>query len=290
VLAHFFAYKLKDLGVRGRRVVMKKFLKTVALLLLSAIFITSCDKEEDDLILQPTETSTIITGYIRTPDGMPLANIPVSVDYTFKSVFGTALIHKAKGSTDKSGFYKVFFDFPEEESWDFRSSLDFSVDLSSLTSEEYFMAPKYGYSFPYTNELRGKNIECIFTVPHKTNVKVTINNHGQSIKEGDYAIRNMIPFFRCNFIFSDDVPLWGDDYNNLYWLEDVNIPQEGSTSLILPCAVGVKNSIQVVYKGNETIKYGMGIPCSDVKELFVTDNTKDEIVFDYFTPDIPFQD
>lgn len=49
MLAHVFAYKLKDLGVRGRRVVMKKFLKTVALLLLSAIFITSCDKEEDDL-------------------------------------------------------------------------------------------------------------------------------------------------------------------------------------------------------------------------------------------------
>lgn len=90
---------------------MKKYFNAVVFFSLSAILITGCDKEEEDLIPHPSDTSTILTGQIATPDGMPLADIPVSVDYTFKSIFGTSLIHKAKGCTDKSGFYKIFLNF-----------------------------------------------------------------------------------------------------------------------------------------------------------------------------------
>lgn len=112
---------------------------------LSAILITGCDKEEEDLIPHPSDTSTILTGQIATPDGMPLADIPVSVDYTFKSIFGTSLIHKAKGCTDKSGFYKIFFEFQEDGITDFRSSLVFSVDLSTLPADDYYIATKLDY-------------------------------------------------------------------------------------------------------------------------------------------------
>lgn len=267
---------------------MKKGLNTIILFLL-AILVASCDKEEDDLIPQPTETSTILTGRITTPEGTPLANIPVAVDYTVKSILGTSLIHKAKGTTDKSGFYKIFFEFPEDGNADVLSSLDFLVDLSALPSNKYFIASKLDLGFPNTNEWNGKAIECNFTIPRKTNVKATLNNQGQGIKDGDYAVRNKIPFFSCDFAFSSGGQLWSE-YNDLYWFEDVEIPQNGSTSLMLPCAIGVTNSIQVVYRGTETVRYGIGIPCSDMKELRVTANSTDEIVFDYFTPETPYLD
>jgi hypothetical protein len=263
---------------------MKKYFNAVVFFSLSAILITGCDKEEEDLIPHPSDTSTILTGQIATPDGMPLADIPVSVDYTFKSIFGTSLIHKAKGCTDKSGFYKIFFEFQEDGITDFRSSLVFSVDLSTLPADDYYIATKLDYHFPADNEWLGKNIDCTFTIPRKTDAKVVINNRGDSIKEGYYAVMNKIPFFRCDFVYSCGIRLW-DAYNDIYWFEDVDIPQDNSVSLTLPCAVGVTNSIQVVYKGNDTIRYGIGKPCSDMKELFLSDKQDEEIVFDYFTPD-----
>lgn len=88
---------------------------------------------------------------------------------------------------------------------------------------------------------------------------------------------NKIPFFRCDFVYSCGIRLW-DAYNDIYWFEDVDIPQDNSVSLTLPCAVGVTNSIQVVYKGNDTIRYGIGKPCSDMKELFLSDKQDEEIV------------
>lgn len=81
-----------------------KHLSVVAILLSLSFISTSCDREDDELIQQPTETSTTITGQIKTPDGTPLANIPVSFDHIVKGVFATTVIHRAKGKTDKSGF------------------------------------------------------------------------------------------------------------------------------------------------------------------------------------------
>ena len=102
--------------------------------ILSLSFITiSCEREADELISQPTETSTTITGYIKTPDGTPLANIPVSFDYIVKGVFGSTVIHKAKGNTDKSGFYKIFFEIDEKPGMGLHDRYSFSVYYVSNT-------------------------------------------------------------------------------------------------------------------------------------------------------------
>lgn len=79
----------------------------------------------------------------------------------------------------------------------------------------------------------------------------------------------------------------------LYWdepgkwriFENVVIPQGCSTSLMQPCAVGVGNTIKLVYLGDEIVKYLNGLPASDVKVIAATDKFNYEIEFDYFTPD-----
>ncbi len=78
-----------------------KNLPIIATLLSLSFISISCDREDDELIPQPTETSTTITGYIKTPDGTPLANIPVYFDYKVQGIISSTVISKAKGKTDK---------------------------------------------------------------------------------------------------------------------------------------------------------------------------------------------
>lgn len=263
-----------------------KHLSIVAVLISLSYIVTGCDREEDDFIKEPTATSTVVTGYIKTPEGIPLANVPVSVDYKATGLFGSSLIHKAKGTTDKSGYYKIFFEANETEGEGIQRGYTFSVDLSVLSPDNYIIAQKVDYGFSaYRDEWSGKTSNCNLTIPSKKLVKVVINNNGATVVNGRFAVKNMFPYFNNDDDNLYDKLIYWDEPGKWRIFENVVIPQGGSTSLMLPCAVGVENAIQVVYLGDETVKYLNGLPTSDVKVIVATDKSNDEIEFDYFTPD-----
>lgn len=261
--------------------------RSVIPMLLSLSFITiSCDREEDNLIPQPTETSTTITGYIKTPDGTPLANIPVSFDYKVQGIFATTVIHKAKGTTDKSGFYKIFFETDEKPGMGLQSRYTFSVDLSVLPADKYIIAKKIDFGIPVDiyDKWSGSTIIYNFSIPLKKLVTVRVMNDGTPVKEGKYAVKIMFPYYTDGDIFFDDQNFW-EEVGKWRLFESIDIPENGITSVTIPFAVGVDNAVRVVYHGNTEYGYPNGIPASGGKVIEITEGFKDEIELNYQTPD-----
>lgn len=256
----------------------------ITILLSLSFIITSCDRENDDFIAQPTETSTILTGYVKTPDGTPLSGIPVSVDFKVAGILGSSVIHKAKGTTDKSGFYKIFFE-ADNENHGASSGYVFSADFSVLSQDDYIIAERLDYGFTaFKNEWSGSTIKCDFTIPHRRLVDVTVHNDGIPVLNGTYAVRGMFQYLKVEGYLLDDRNPW-NDVSIWHVSESVDIPQNGSTSVTLPCGVGVDNAVRVVYHGDESIGYPSGIPASGGKIIEITGGFSDKIELNYQTPD-----
>ncbi|MDE6170413.1 MAG: hypothetical protein K2F68_04570 [Duncaniella sp.] len=257
----------------------------IAILLSASVLAVSCDREEDDLIPQPTETSTIISGHIETPEGKPLSGISVSVDFKVTGLFGTSVIHKAKGTTDKSGFYKIFFDASNEIGQGMHSGYVFSVDFSSLSQDDYIISEKLDYGFTaIKGEWSGSTIKCDFTIPHKKLVNVTVANSGISILNGEYAVKNEFPYLTVPGYLLDAKNPW-NDVAIWHIYESVEMPMNGTISVTMPCAINGKNSLRLVYHGDESIGYPNGIPASEAKTVEITDKFNDTIELNYRTPD-----
>ena len=89
---------------------MKKVLLYLLALPVVMLLLASCHSEEDDFIDRPDAKSLIIKGVAKTPDGQPIPNIEVKLDYMIMSgIFSTKVYHKAKATTDKDGeLHNVF--------------------------------------------------------------------------------------------------------------------------------------------------------------------------------------
>lgn len=251
-----------------------------------SLIASGCDREEDDIIPVPTETSTFLAGYIKTPEGTPLPNIPVSVDFKVSNMFGTLVVHKAKGTTDKSGFYKIFFDAKEDDQ-SVTAGYIFSVDFSVLSPDDYIISGKVDYGFGgYKEEWIGSTTTLDFTIPHKKSLKVIVKNNGEAVLNGRYAVKNMFNYLKVtgDIDLTDVKEPWNEHFT---WAikESIEISQNGITSVILPFAVGVENTVRIVYLGNETSSYPSGIPSGEKKTIIVTDKSVDEVELDYSTPD-----
>lgn len=263
-----------------------KYLSVVAIFLLFSFITIGCDREDDELIPQPTETSTTITGYIKTPDGTPLANIPVCFDYKVQGIISSAVIHKAKGKTDKSGFYKIFFETDEIPGKGLHDQYSFSVDLSVLPTDKYIIAEKLDFYIPLNNteEWSGSTVNWNFSIPLKQLVTVKVENDGTFVKEGKYTVKNMFSFYTGGLFMWDVQNLW-EDAGKWRIFESIDIPENGTTSVIIPFAVGVDNSVRVVYHGDTEYGYPNGIPASEGKVIEITKGFSDEIELKYQTPD-----
>lgn len=263
-----------------------KKLPIIAILLSLSFITVSCDREEENLIPQPTETSTTITGYIKMPDGTPLANIPVSFDYKVQGFFASTIIHKAKGKTDKSGFYKIFFETDEKPGMGLQSGYSFSVDLSVLPSDKYIIAKKINFNQPIDNSDKwsGSTITYNFSIPLKKLVNVKVINDGTFVKEGKYAVKNMFPYYTGDDLLWDEQNFW-EDAGTWCMYESIDIAENGTTSVTIPFAVGVENAVRVVYHGDTEHGYPNGIPASGGKVIVVTEGFSDEIELNYQTPD-----
>lgn len=233
-----------------------------AMMLLAAI--TSCDREEDDIIPEPTATSTIITGTVSTADGKPLADIPVGVDYENRSIIGTLIQHKAIGKTDSKGHYRIFFEI-DDNSLSATSSYTFSVDLNSISSDDYLIPDERKLSL-LMNPIgrQGETVNCDITVPRKKFVDVTVSNNGVQLEKGNYAVRNVFPYGSG---WKELTKNYWDVNSELMLFESIDIRQSRSTTVKLPCGVGVPNAVTVVYLGNEEVKYGVGQAVSDTVRI-----------------------
>lgn len=213
-----------------------------------SLIASGCDREEDDIIAVPTETSTFLTGHIKTPEGTPLPNIPVSVDFKVSSLFGTTVIHKAKGTTDKSGSYKIFFDAKEDDQ-SVTAGYIFSVDFSVLSPNDYIISEKVDYQFMgYKEKWIGSTTNFEFTIPHKKILKVIVKNNGETVLNGRYAVKNMFDYLKVSgdIDVANVIEPWNE---NSTWTikESIEILQNGATSVISPFAVGFENTVRVVY-------------------------------------------
>ncbi len=262
-------------------------LQIVIMLLLLSFIIISCDREENDFIPHPTETCTTITGYIKTPDGTPLANIPVTFDYKELGFGSTLLIHKAKGKTNKSGFYILFFEADETPGMGMQNGYSFSVDFSVLSSDKYIIAKKIDFDLPINNseEWSGSTITCNFSIPLKKLVTVRVVNDGKYVKAGKYAVKNMFPYYTDGDILFDKQNLW-DEEGKWRIFESIEIPNQGTVSAIIPLAIGVENAVRVVYQGDDSIGYLNGIPASEGKVVNGSEGFNNEIELNYQTPDL----
>lgn len=241
-----------------------------------ALSLISCEKEEDDFISEPTATSTIITGRVCTPEGTPFAGVPVYVDYSRADMLSHVSRHKAKGTTDKNGNYRVFFNLSTEEQES--GALHFNVDLTELSTNEYllpFEDSKIKFIFKGENKV-GETLECNFTIPRKKEIQVTISNAGANLEEGEYAIAHTCSYGDGWHSISNPVFSYvNSDVTNYV---PVKMPSSGSCVVTIPCAVGATNQLQLVHckevlDGYKTV--------SEIREIDGSDISDDDIEFVY---------
>lgn len=264
---------------------MKAFKPLVPVIVVLGVIASGCDKESDDLIPEPTASSTILSGYIKTTDGAPLVGIPVAFDYVVNGYLSSHVTHKAKGKTDKTGYYRIFFEADEDPGSGVSRNYTFSADFSKLSPAKYMISEKMDFTFwvERLNKLQGCSYDIDFRVPFKKLVEVTVSNDGAAVREGRYAVKNTFPVYDAEEFVADAGMSWG--YSGGAWdFTDVEIPQNGSTSVSLPCAVGVENEISLVCLGYENIGFPTGSPVSDNVTVFVTSGFDGAIELTYRAP------
>ena len=251
---------------------MNRLITAATIILLMVI--SSCDREEDDIIPEPTPTSTIITGIVSTADGKPLADIPVSVDFENRSILGSLIQHKAKGKTDQSGHYRLFFEIGDNN-LSGTSNYTFTVDLSSISTDDYLIPDERSLRL-YMNpiEREGETVKCNITVPRKKFVEVTVSNNGMQPQKGSYAVRNVFPYGSG---WEDLTKHYWDEGSEMMLFESIDIMQSGQATVKLPCAVGVPNAVTVVYLGNDEVKYSQGLAVSDTVRIDANDSLTGKI-------------
>lgn len=245
---------------------------------------TGCSREEDDLITTPTATSTTVAGIIRTPDGTPLPDLPVSVDYVSSSIFGTVVKHKAKAKTDRSGCYKLFFEIGRDVAdGDITKNYTLSIDLGSLSAEKYlipFSDSKYEQHID-TREAEGKSFACKLTVPRRKDITVSVVNNGIPLEKGEYAVGNRFTYGSEDLNYKhEEQPI------ELSQSTPIDLKQNAATSVAIPCGIGISCSIGLLYLGNrEDIYYVTGLNASDIKTIVATESSNEPITLTYRTPD-----
>lgn len=208
-----------------------------AIFLVFISLVSSCVKEKDDYIRQPTATSVIVTGIISTSDGASLASVPVSVDYTEGSWLAyLTTIHKAKGTTDKNGFYRLFFELEPDKSdnpqIDQRYHL--KADLSGLSKSDFILPSDFSETENetltvgfYSKLEEGQMLKKNIVIPRKKIVRVDLKNY---VGTGSVMVSNRI--------------IYGESEIEMKF--PVSLGSTGNGSLDLPCAMGVLNKISVL--------------------------------------------
>lgn len=252
---------------------MKSIILVFGLTLLSLSFV-SCGSEEE-FVPQPNDRSTIITGRICTPEGTPLAGIPVSVNYMKTSYPFDVIRHKADGITDKDGYYRVFFNVGINEEESMVKGYRFSVDLTDVAKELYlipFSDDKLDCGFVGANKI-SQTLTFNVTIPRRKDAQITITNPGSHDgEEGEYAIAHTFSYGDDWWWIKASTHAVDPSFLTVYKL--ISIPNSGSITMSFPCAIGVSNKFQLVYRESRIYDFE---PVSDAQIIDITDSSNDRV-------------
>lgn len=236
--------------------------RTFIISLTIALAISSCEK--DDFIPTPTPTSVIVTGVITTTSGKPLANIPVSIDYCEGYWLGPqTTLHKAKGTTDSSGYYELFFE-PEKDKSSYNNKPNqvyrLYADLNGLSPDEYIMPSEFGFqSTVYSYEIykifeQGDNHNINLFFPKKKEIKTELKNF---TADKSLKIVNTMVFGATKESID----------------KTVELDTDGNGSVMIPYAIDDTNLVSVVTEN------GVSEVC-ETKEISITKDSDSPVVFD----------
>ena len=196
---------------------MKKILLYLLALPVVMLLLASCHSEEDDFIDKPDPKSLIIKGVAKTPDGQPIPNIEIKLDYMIMhNIYSTKVYHKAKATTDKDGNYIMFFNLNDKEIKSLTTdsaevgtwySLQMTLDLSKLDDKVYLLPTditavrllsekKLFYSeYIAPGRLQqGQVYEQNILIPRKQLAKVRIETNGTINEKDSFAICNKVRY------------------------------------------------------------------------------------------------
>mgnify|MGYP000949633484 FL=1 len=196
---------------------MKKVLLYLLALPIVMLLLASCHSEEDDFIDKPDPKSLIIKGVAKTPDGQPIPNIEIKLDYMIMyNPYSTKVYHKAKATTDKDGNYIMFFNLNDKElkslttyspEEGFVYHLQMTLDLSKLDDKVYLLPTDitavrplsekklfyWDYNMPGRLQ-QGQVYEQNILIPRKQLVKVRIETNGAINEKDSFAICNKVRY------------------------------------------------------------------------------------------------
>lgn len=194
---------------------MKKVLLYLLALPVIMLLLASCHSEEDDFIDKPDPKSLIIKGVAKTPDGQPIPNIEIKLDYMIMyNLYSTKVYHKAKATTDKDGNYIMFFNLNDKElkslttyspEEGFVYHLQMTLDLSKLDDKVYLLPTDITAVRPLSEKKlfywdyivpgrlqQGQVYEQNIFIPRKQLVKVRIETNGTINEKDSFAICNKV--------------------------------------------------------------------------------------------------
>ena len=196
---------------------MKKVLLYLLALPVVMLLLASCHSEEDDFIDKPDPKSLIIKGVAKTPDGQPIPNIEIKLDYMIMhNLYSTKVYHKAKATTDKDGNYIMFFNLNDKElkslttyspEEGFVYHLQMTLDLSKLDDKVYLLPTDITAVRPLSEKKlfywdyivpgrlqQGQVYEQNIFIPRKQLAKVRIETNGAINEKDSFAICNKVRY------------------------------------------------------------------------------------------------
>ena len=196
---------------------MKKVLLYLLALPVVMLLLASCHSEEDDFIDKPDPKSLIIKGVAKTPDGQPIPNIEIKLDYMIMyNHYSTKVYHKAKATTDKDGNYIMFFNLNDKElkslttyspEEGFVYHLQMTLDLSKLDDKVYLLPTDITAVRPLSEKKlfywdyivpgrlqQGQVYEQNIFIPRKQLAKVRIETNGAINEKDSFAICNKVRY------------------------------------------------------------------------------------------------
>ena len=220
------------------------------------LLLASCHSEEDDFIDRPDTKSLIIKGVAKTPDGQPIPNIEIKLDYMIiYNPYSSKVYHKAKATTDKDGNYIMFFNLNDKELKSLTTdsagiatwySLQMTLDLSKLDDKVYLLPTDITAVHPLSEKKlfywdyivpgrlqQGQVYEQNIFIPRKQLVKVRIETNGTINEKDSFAICNKV-----RYGIENQIPNYFNQARGyLEFYQPVKLKNTHSQTVEISCAV-----------------------------------------------------
>ena len=228
------------------------------------LLLASCHSEEDDFIDRPDPKSLIIKGVAKTPDGQPIPNIEIKLDYMIiYNPYSSKVYHKAKATTDKDGNYIMFFNLNDNELKSLTTdsagvatwySLQMTLDLSKLDDKLYLLPTDITAVHPLSEKKlfywdyivpgrlqKGQVYEQNILIPRKQLVKVRIETNGTINEKDSFAICNKV-----RYGMERQIPIGvNGERGYLEFYQPIKLKNTHSQTVQISCAVDANSKLSL---------------------------------------------